>query len=361
MQPDLQRDGAYQTSDFPLSGGGAGINPTLAKWLWTLALLNVANFFWTTNLYYTRQVVLVNLSCLALTWLASEILYYHKRRLVYLCVIIGASVIVCIEGAAQWWLGYGIIIHWAKSGAPIATIGNTNYVGVYLIFIIFAYLSIITYIPRYYKLLFLPSFALALLIMVQARARASWVGAVVGLTVWAYLTLKRKVFVLVVLCAVLTGSFTWSLMPERWRNADTLGYRLKYWAAAIELWKDSPLIGIGFDGYRIQVYEAQARINDRQKTFFNGYVDPKPRRVHNEYLQALVDGGIIYASVYFGFFAWVLIKSFKAGKASPLIRGVWCCQIAVLVTAFFFFSFRLVDTAMLFHINLGILCGISRS
>jgi O-antigen ligase len=179
--------------------------------------------------------------------------------------------------------------------------------------------------------------------------------------VWAWMTMPKRWFRLATVAAVLVGAIVWTVIPERslggFRDGKTLGYRLKYWQAAVELWKGSPLIGIGFDGYRVRVYEAQAKINDRNPGWFAKYIDPKPRRVHNEYLQALVDGGILYALIFFAFIGWVLVNSFKAARGDPVIRGVWCAQISVLVCAFFFFTFRLVDTTSLFHIYLGILCA----
>jgi O-antigen ligase len=175
------------------------------------------------------------------------------------------------------------------------------------------------------------------------------------------MTFTRRTFILVAIGAVLVGSVAWTVMPTQWKNANTFGYRLKYWQAAVEIWKNSPLIGVGFDGYRSMVYEAQAKINDRTKNFFVDYIDPKPRRVHNEYLQALVDGGILYAFVYFGFIAWVMAKSYGAARMNPTIRGIWCAQLSILTAASFFFTFRVVDTAMLFHINLGVLCATSQS
>lgn len=315
-----------------------------------LGAVNLLNFYYTQNIYYTRQVVLVNLCGLALCWLASEAVNTERRIRIILWVIIASACAVSIEGYAQVFLLRGILLPWQNNGALIGTIGNTNYMGAFLLFGIFACLS---FLPRYWFSII----PLLLLIggLVLARARASWVGATVGGVVWLWLTLPKRYFAIVVVVGCSVGVLAWYSMPEQWRKADTIGYRMKYWAAAVEMWKESPLLGIGFDGYRRRVYEAQAQINDRQKDFFKGYVDPKPRRVHNDYLQALVDGGLLYFGVWVGFIVWVMSKSYRAARVSATLRGIWVSSLSVLVAALFFFPFRVCDTVMLFYVQMGIL------
>jgi len=322
----------------------------LTRWLLALAALNVFNLFYTVNVFYSRQVILVNLCCLVLVWITSEVVN-SKRLPVLLWVIVLSGVAVSLEGIAQW-LGKGILLPLQTSGTPVATIGNTNYLGAFLLFGIFATLSL----QSRHRLLIIPPLLLLAGGLMLSRARASWLGCAVGLTVFAALSLPRRWFVAVMLWAVLAGIVGWSVLPDQIKQADTLGYRLKYWQAAGKLWIDSPLLGIGFDGYRSHVYEAQAQLAKRDPTWFDGYKEPKPRHVHNDYLQALVDGGLLYFAVYFGFVVWVMAKSYRTARAYPLIRGIWCGQVAMLVAAGFFFPLRLVDTAMLFHVQLGVLC-----
>ena len=342
----------YHRQDYPwdrackvlhaiLRCGGSRINQTLAKITVAIAALNILNLFYSCNIFYTRQVVLVNVSCLALFWITAEIVTV-KRLPVLLWVMVGSALI--ISGIA-WY-------QWGNSKPVISTLGNTNYLGAFLILGIFAGLSLLK--PAF----LIPYLGVIMGALVLSRARASWIAVTVGLIVWGYLSMTRRVFALSMAVGLLAGVVGWlTVVPQDWMALNTIGYRLKYWQAAGELIKDSPLIGIGFDGYRVKVYDAQARINQRNPGWFNGYQDPKPRRVHNDYLQALVDGGLLYAMTYFGFVFWILARSFQAAKSNPVIRGIWCAQVSTLVVALFFFPLRLIDTTMLFHVNLGVLCS----
>lgn len=343
----------------PFGRGGDGIRKDLERWLILLGVVNLFNLFYTVNIFYTRQVVLVHLASLSLCWIAFQVMT-DKRLRILKYVLISAAVIVSIETMIQWYAGKGVLVPWS-GGQPVGTIGNTNYLGAYLLFAIFACLSLLpTERANRYTILF--SLLTICVALVISRARAAWIGLLVGGTVWAWMVLPKRYFLSLVAIGCLAGVILWvSLIPNDWKSSSSLGYRLKYWQAAVELWKESPLVGIGFDGYRNQVYEAQARINERNPGWFEEYQDPKPRRVHNEYLQALVDGGIIYFVTFFGFIAWIMGKSYRMAKESYNLMGVWCAQIAILVTSLFFFPFRLVDTTMLFHINLGVLCASSSS
>lgn len=113
----------------------------------------------------------------------------------------------------------------------------------------------------------------------------------------------------------------------------------KYIPPAIELWKEHPLFGTGPWSYRNQVYEAQARIAKRDKKYFKNYRDPKPRRVHNEYIEMLVDFGLIGWTIH-AVFAWMTLRE---GIRKGEIELV-CLLIAILVNAVFFFPFRLQIT-----------------
>ena len=103
------------------------------------------------------------------------------------------------------------------------------------------------------------------------------------------------------------------------------------------------------------MYEAQARLGQRDPSYWDGYVEPKPRRVHNDYLESLNDGGLVYAIAFWGFILFVMKNAYTKGL-SRVKAILFCGQIAVLVSALFFFPMRLIDTLMLFFVQLGALC-----
>ena len=194
-----------------------------------------------------------------------------------------------------------------------------------------------------------------------SRARASWLGFVVGFSLWLWWAAPRKTFVVIALWSFLGAVIALTWFPNaaaNWSKTNTLKYRLKYWQASIEIWKQNPLFGTGIWSYRNLVYEAQARLGQRDPLFWNGYVEPKPRRAHNDYLESLNDGGLVYAIAFWGFILFVMGNAYRGGL-SRVKAAIFCGQIAVLVSAVFFFPMRLTETLMLFFTQLGALCSES--
>ena len=151
------------------------------------------------------------------------------------------------------------------------------------------------------------------------RARAGWLGFFLSLPI--FLIFIRKIYSISVLDYIKANPYKilstavvlitllvalWYLAPERlhtqmkFRNvtqSQTLKLRMKkYYRASLWLFEQSPLFGTGLWSYRNMVYKAQAEINKVDPNFFRDYPEPKPRRVHTDYLEILNDGGIIAAA-----------------------------------------------------------------
>jgi hypothetical protein len=62
---------------------------------------------------------------------------------------------------------------------------------------------------------------------------------------------------------------------------NTPGVRLNYWRAAVRMWLDHPLLGVGLDQYGVYY------------THYKNIAGWAVRRAHNLYLQLLADGGIL--------------------------------------------------------------------
>jgi O-antigen ligase len=294
---------------------------------------------------------------------ASRDLASPAKRRGYLWAMVFGGLIVSTEVYAQRFLGHGLLVPWNKTFSIVGTIGNPNYVGAYLLFPILAVLAVVLSssgdsLPNRVgcgiaSLILLGSFFLS-------RARASWLGLGIGLALLGWWLIPRKVWIAGMLWAVLAMQVGLTWYPnawEHWGDTKTLNYRLRYWWSAVELWKQSPVFGLGTAAYRFKVYDAQAQIGQKHPWFWKGYVEPKPRRPHNDYLEALVDGGLLYAVTFFGLVGYVLVRAVKRSRASPSMRAMIAGQAAVLVSALFFFPFHLTETQALFWLNLGILEG----
>jgi len=139
----------------------------------------------------------------------------------------------------------------------------------------------------------------------------------------------------------------------------------KYFQASIQLIKENPLFGTGIWSYRNLVYDAQAELQKMDTDFFKGYAEPKPRRVHNDYLETLNDGGLLAGLVLLIFVAVVLKHGFVVTKKEGIptqeriVAGAaFYSLVGILVAALFFFPFRLNSTLFMTVLMMAITEGL---
>ena len=326
-------------------------------WLMGLLIaLNVASFFYTRNPYYTKQAVILNLTCLAAFYLTA--LYGDAKRIFQ--AFVAAGVIVSVVAILQmFWID--VFPAWFSFKRRItSTIGNANYVGCFLLFPIFAALGLIR--GKRSKLSYV-ALALFLFVLALIRVRSAAFGLGIGLITWMLyqgfrIPWKRLGMVLIP-CLVLLPALLLikpirdRVEPEAWLRVTSLQYRVKYWQASWHLIKQAPFLGHGLWAYRKTVYDAQAQIQQKDPTYFDGYRKPQPRRAHNDYLETVNDGGVLLLAACGLFIFW----TFRQRKSGPLESAAFACFIAVLASAVFFFPFRLNTTMFSSALMLGILRG----
>jgi O-antigen ligase len=358
------------------------------KVLLVLIALNAFSFFYTANPYYTTHAAMMNLTALALFYFAS--LYVTTGGAFLILVAVAASgVLVSIETYLQF-LSIFMIFKWAHPGIMVmGTIGNSNYLGAYLIFPLFALAGLVFLLKGRLRLVPLILFVFVLGALLFTRARAGWFGFFISLVV--FLVLMKRVYGIHLfgyLRAHALQSATWGFVslsilvslwyiaPQRFHvmmdfgnvtNSLTLKLRMqKYGKASLWLFKQNPLFGTGLWSYRNQVFEAQAQINQAQikegkPGFFKDYPEPKPESVHNEYLEVLNDGGIVAASVILLFLillfshAWKVIGDDRIDlRARIMTVTTTSSVVAILLAAFFFFPFRINSTLFMTGLMMGL-------
>lgn len=355
--------------------------------LFLLIFLNFFSFFYTQNYYYTIVAAMLNITCLLVFHFVS--LNIYGKRALWLMIFVGfAGLLVSVET----WLQYHnifLLFWWSRPGSMITgTIGNSNFLGAYLIFPLFALLGLIFLVRRTRRLVILALFFFVLMAFLFSRARASWMGFFLSLPLF-FLILKRvhkisileyvrshakRVALYGTVFVILLVSL-WSLAPERFRHmmafrsvtqSDTLRMRtLKYFRASFWLFKQSPIFGTGLWSYRNGVYDAQAEIHQIDKDFFKNYPEPKPRRAHNDYLEILNDGGLLAATVLLIFLVmvmqhgWSIIRDEEIDSRDRVIAATaFCSIVAIMLAALLFFPFRVNSTLFMTALNLGVMEGI---
>jgi O-antigen ligase len=357
------------------------------KLILLVMLLNFFSFFYTKNDYYTNVAVTMHVTSLLFMYFLS--LHLSGRTAFWLLVLTALSgVLVSIE---TWFEFYdkSVLFQWMTPGSMvIGTIGNSNYLGAYLLFPLLAFTALIFLLKGKLRGVAGALWIFVFAALLFSRARAAWVGVAAsvpgfifsvmkihGFSLKAYLRSRARHAVIYGVSALVLIGFLWALAPQRFHtmmgfsnvtNPTSFILRTqKYFQAAWWLFKESPLFGTGLWSYRNLVYDAQAEIERVKGDFFKGYAEPKPRRVHNEYLETLNDGGLLAGLVLLIFVGVVLKHGLAVIRKEDvplqeriIASAAFYSLVGVLVTALFFFPFRINSTLFMTVLVMGITEGL---
>ena len=135
------------------------------------------------------------------------------------------------------------------------------------------------------------------------------------------------------------------------------------WIAATKMWQDHPLTGVGpahFD-YRFRAYRPPS-----------GYVQGRPDRVHNDYLNTLVDWGVVGFALVAGawaLFGWGVLRSWKyvqraqndlttkRSNRTAFVLGGSVGLLAILLHSFVDFNMHIPANAILAVTLLALVAG----
>jgi len=270
-----------------------------------------------------------------------------------------------------------------RRNLTIGTIGNPNSVAAFFLSTFFLGIYLAIDMRKWYLLLSVVLLSFVFVAMVLTRCRGAWVGLFAGTSIGLTLAIKSglwdslkrlKCYVAGLFLALAAlFSIAWVAQPERFASLLSLKSildpktlyddRINYNRAGWEMFKTHPLLGSGLRTFQREVFEYQARINQRDPTYLNPhmYTAPKPRHVHNDYLEFAAEIGLIGLLTFLGIVGMVFRHGWQAVKTTVDPKGRWM-RIALLsnltgmlVHALFFFPLRLPATGMVFWLNLAMI------
>jgi len=273
-----------------------------------------------------------------------------------------------------------------KGGGPttnaIGSIGNPNFLASF--FAGTLWLGILAAITTWPVVSVIPMFALVVLYKTHSRAGqlglfCSLIFFILLLSYYRILPHHEAVWTLTISELLLISIAVGTAFKDNWweffhKPIDPKGpqvwyasfrYRLCYWWAGWKLFKERPLFGWGMWSYRREVYRAQAEINEKYPWFLNQnrYITPQPRECHNDFLEHLVEFGLVGFGIFAAFLVSVYWTGFKyLGSAQGTewwIMAVLLCNLtSVLVDAGFFFALRLPSTGLMFWLTCAMIVGL---
>jgi len=244
--------------------------------------------------------------------------------------------LLCIHAIAQYF-NYDPVLN-VDTTRPFATIGNPVTLGVMLIMIIpFLLVDVIEdKSKRLFQGLLLVMLLFTLFI---TGSRGPWLGLIASVFIMFFFYkrtfLDNKIILLKTLCLFtlfITLAFyfliDWDALLKRLTLDVSIKMRLMYFSTAIEVIKDNPMFGTGFESFRL-IYPEYRPFED---ALIAGK-DTTPTMVHNDYLQFALDNGIPALLFFIGFVASALFLIYNAIKENNKHRS-FLIAIMASITAY---------------------------
>jgi hypothetical protein len=361
-------------------GGYMFINPPVLLTLMLIVYMLVSTF-WTSVVDGARKEFAIQFGLLSTFLLAIHI--RPESILVVLLMLYLASLLNLVYALGQS-LGHDALfpmrlIMDSNDRRPIGMIGNMNFFASYVIgvFWIGVYLAIEV------SPVFWCSVPLSLYLLYKTKCR----GAIIGLAGSSYFLL-----ILLSLGKWISPSWIYGLIPlglfivfgifgwlwEEWENINTerlnwkedrhadssymtLRYRLCYWKVGWKMFTKKIIQGHGLRSYRKLVYYVQAEINEKDPSFLDEfrYITPQPRECHNDWLEDLVELGLIGTAIRWSLIGFVFYLGIKILPGNLMVLFMLTAMTAACGHALFFFNLRLPAPGMVFWMLGGFVVSIS--
>jgi O-antigen ligase len=280
----------------------------LNKTIITLTIINLAAMLYSSNPYYAKIAFVFNVVGLLimLSFTQIDLSIDHILKFTIIIGFVGSLITIFLLPQAGF-------------------LGNTNYTGHWLA------------IPTVWCIWFLLNktllWAIPLPVILYAQyvthCRTAWIAVIISTYIIViYKTKSIKLTIITTLSIAILVITAIHLSPGFTLDTTGFSFRIKYWTASLQMIYDNPLFGTGLRSYRNGVYEAQAK---QGVEFFKGYESPKPRHVHNDYLEIINDSGLIG----FMLIAYLFIKILHHGwvvkqEAFPLVIGLIVCMLGMI-------------------------------
>ncbi len=337
--------------------------------LWPLALFvawSATSMLWTASVVHTLHYALVWTSLLLFLWLMRRIVVSPRLLRVSCGVLAVTLIILSFDGMIEFWGTTALHFRYDIG------LGEPTAVAVPL------FVALALHVRRRRATLLCGATAtLCWLTTLQTLERAPTIGAGAALLLLALtMTFAGRRFrprhglarAALLLCAILAATALQTFSPalaqptqgsmlSRLRQTQlqepNVAARLLFWSAALEMWREHPLLGVGASNYEVAFADARRVFAARHpdSPLVGAVEDVLPQRTHNEYLQILAElgavGGALFAAfaLRLGYLMWQALRYSR----QPLIALGACGSLLTfaLSSGASSVSFRCAGSALL--------------
>ncbi len=265
-------------------------------------------------------------------------------------------------------------------GAMVSTIGNVNYVSNFLASVLWVLVvALFVAKEKVWRILALVGVFSSLLVVLWSQTRSVYFGFAVGAILFAFWALqskgmrwfwlKKKRSWAGLLVALALAIFFWISppgVPEEQTpftravdrtTAVAVGFeegtggwyqRILEWRIALDMFKDSPIVGTGFGAYKLLSTDYMIPITNSDPDYY-GYFE-KPYEAHSDYLEMLAETGIIGTLLWVGMLIYLVIAGVRRVLKSsrPIELAMLCGVLTIMVHAITEFPFHMMPSLAVF-------------
>jgi O-antigen ligase len=197
---------------------------------------------------------------------------------------------------------------------------------------------------RAMRLLALTSLALAVPALIFTYSRGSLVAVVLGTIVWLAFLRPRAAIAVAVAVAVTAVVLAPGTLKERFNPSASqrdLSERIDLWNAAIQMYSEHPLLGVGVNNYAIAYPDLSKTpaIAPEHRLFLEGEIQVPPSHAHNLYLNTLAEEGIVGEIALLLLIGLSMSAIYRGCQISDSIGRSVCIGIGVSLMTLLFDSF----------------------
>lgn len=203
---------------------------------------------------------------------------------------------------------------------------------------------------KIFALLVLPAFIISF-ILYESDSRASWLSFTIGVLIFflpfIIKYLRKSIIIRISSLLILSCLCAYLISGLYSYKKDSADGRILIWQISLEMVKDKPIWGYGFDGFRKNYMNYQATyLQEKQVLEVISNIADDNHYAFNEFLRIIIEYGIIGAILSFCFLTAIGYTIYKHKLYVDIVsRTMVSCLVALLF--FSFFSYPLSA----FHIN----------